>query len=112
LAKITPNQVRQVRQINDRRIKTETKFNNIQTAFTFGRKISRDEVSKSDFAKQFDDIKDELNRNKRRLEQNKRSDRNKARLDKRLSLAQRSKQPTMSSNLRVELSNKITDQLR
>ncbi len=45
---------------------------NIQTAFTFGRRIDRNEVLKSDFSKQFDPIKDAVNRTKKKYEQLKR----------------------------------------
>ncbi len=72
LAKITPNQIKQVRRLNDQLMQSQIMESNIQTAFTFGRRIDRNEVLKSDFSKQFDPIKDEVNRTKKKYEQFKR----------------------------------------
>ena len=59
-ANITPRQLEQYKALKRELNASQIKHENIQTAFTFGKKLNQDEVSRIDYRKQFDHIYEAL----------------------------------------------------
>ena len=66
LARITPQQVKQIRELKSQLNKSQIKEENIMAAFTFGRKLKYEDLERWDYKNQFNYMIDIMNQKMKR----------------------------------------------